>query len=68
VDDSEHFFHVKRMSRLTRALKAPLDEWEAEILQRVRLQFGDAQVRQVRAQLDEVFIEMVTSIDVFIEN
>jgi hypothetical protein len=68
VDDPRLFFHVKRMSRLTRALMAPLDEWEADILARVRLNFGDEQTRLVRLQLDEAFIELVTSIDVYIEN
>jgi hypothetical protein len=68
VDDTELFFHVKRMSRLTRALKAPLDEWEGDLLERVRLQFGDAQIRQIRQQLDEAFIELVTTIDFFVEN
>jgi hypothetical protein len=68
VDDPRLFFHVKRMSRLTRALKAPLDVWEAEVLQRVRLRFGEEQVRLVRAQLDQAFIELVTTIDIFIEN
>jgi hypothetical protein len=68
VDDAELFFHVKRMSRLTRALKAPLDEWEAEILQRVRRYFGEEQARLIRTQLDEMFIELATGIDIFIEN
>jgi len=68
VDDPELFFHAKRMSRLTRALKAPLDEWEADLLERVRLHFGDEHVRQVRMQLDEAFIELATTIDFFIEN
>jgi hypothetical protein len=68
VDDPRLFFHVKRMSRLTRALMAPLDEWEADILQRVRLNFGDGQARLVRLQLDEAFIELVTTIDLSIEN
>jgi hypothetical protein len=68
VDDPELFFHTKRMSRLTRALRAPLDEWEAGLLARVRQHFGDEHIRQVRMQLDEAFIELATTIDFFIEN
>ena len=49
-------------------MKAPLDEWEADLLERVRLHFGDEHVRQVRMQLDEAFIELATTIDFFIEN
>ncbi len=68
MDDAELFFHAKRMSRLTRALKAPLDQWEASILARVRERFGEEEARLVRAELDEAFIDLATSIDVFIEN
>jgi hypothetical protein len=68
VDDAELFFHSKRMSRLTRALKAPLDQWEGEILARIREEFGDGMAKRIRAELDEAFIELATSIDLSIEN
>ena len=68
MDDTELFLHIRRMSRLTRALKAPLDLWEEDFLKRIRRRFGDEGVGFVRAQLDEAFIEMVTSVDHGIEN
>ena len=63
MSDAELFHHIRRMSRLTRALQAPLDRWEAEVLQRVRAQFDESTARRVRLQLDEVFIELVITID-----
>jgi hypothetical protein len=68
VDDAELFLHMKRMSRLTRAMKAPLDTWEAEVLQRIRRRYGEACARVIRMQLDEAFIELVTTIDQGITN
>jgi hypothetical protein len=68
VDDTELFLHIHRMSRLTRALKAPLDLWEEDILKRIRRRFGNEGIGSVRVQLDEAFIEMVTSIGQGIEN
>ena len=56
------------MSRLTRALKAPLDAWEADVLRRTGESFGAGMVRAVRRQLDEAFIELVTSLDAGIRN
>jgi hypothetical protein len=56
------------MSRLTRALKAPLDQWEEDFLKRIRRHFGNEGVGSVRRQLDEAFIELVTSIGHGIEN
>jgi hypothetical protein len=68
VDDAELFLHMKRMSRLTRAIRAPLDVWEAELLQRIRLRYGEHYARLIRMQLDEAFIELVTTVDQGIEN
>ena len=68
MDDTELFLHIRRMSRLTRALKAPLDQWEEDFLKRIRRRFGNEGVGLVRVQLDEAFIELVTSIDQGIEN
>ena len=68
MDDTELFLHIRRMSRLTRALKAPLDQWEEDFLKRIRRRFGNEGVGLVRVQLDEAFIELVTSIDKGIEN
>jgi len=61
--DEEFFLHLNRMNRLTRALHAPLDAWEADVLRRTRESFGEAMVRHVRFQLDKAFIELVTMID-----
>lgn len=68
MDDTELFLHIRRMSRLTRALKAPLDQWEEDFLKRIRRHFGNEGVGSVRVQLDEAFIELVTSIGHGIEN
>ena len=68
MDDTELFLHIRRMTRLTRALKAPLDLWENDFLKRIRRRFGNEGVGSVRVQLDEAFIELVTSIDQGIEN
>ena len=68
MDDTDLFLHIRRMSRLTRALKAPLDQWEEDFLKRIRRRFGNEGVGSVRVQLDEAFIELVTSIDQGIEN
>ena len=68
MPDEEFFRHIHRMSRLTRALKAPLDAWEADVLRRTRESFGAAMVRAVRRHLDEAFIELVTNLDWGIRN
>ncbi len=56
------------MSRLTRALKAPLDVWEQEVVRRTLERFGDEIARAVRRHLDEAFIELVTNLDSGIRN
>jgi hypothetical protein len=66
--DEEFFRHIHRMSRLTRALKAPLDAWEADVLKRTAETFGSRIARAVRRHLDEAFIELVTSMDQGIRN
>jgi len=66
--DEEFFRHLHRMSRLTRALKAPLDAWEQEIVRRTRETFGGDVARAVRRHLDEAFIELVTNLDQGIRN
>ncbi|MGA2379343.1 MAG: hypothetical protein ABSG85_08550 [Spirochaetia bacterium] len=66
--DEEFFRHIHRMSRLTRALKAPLDAWEAEVLRRTTDNFGERMARAVRRHLDEAFIELVTGLDPGIRN
>jgi hypothetical protein len=68
MPDEEFFRHLNRMSRLTRALKAPLDAWEREILQRTQSIFGGELAKAVRRHLDEVFIELVTNLDQGIRN
>ncbi len=66
--DEEFFRHIHRMSRLTRALNAPLDAWEADVLKKTTESFGSRIARAVRRHLDEAFIEMVTSMDQGIRN
>lgn len=66
--DEEFFRHLHRMSRLTRALKAPLDAWEKEVVRRTHESFGDEIARAVRRHLDEAFIELVTNLDSGIRN
>jgi hypothetical protein len=66
--DEEFFRHIHRMSRLTRALKAPLDAWEADVLRRTTDTFGAQMARAVRRHLDEAFIELVTGLDQGIRN
>jgi hypothetical protein len=66
--DEEFFRHIHRMSRLTRALKAPLDAWEADVLRKTTENFGARIARAVRRHLDEAFIELVTSLDQGIRN
>ena len=66
--DEEFFRHLHRMSRLTRALKAPLDVWEQDIVRRTLERFGDETARAVRRHLDEAFIELVTNLDSGIRN
>jgi hypothetical protein len=68
LGDREFFRHLARMSRLTRALNAPLDAWAADIFRRARARDGDAAARAVRLQLHEAFIELVTTIDSGIRN
>lgn len=68
MSDKEFFRHLGRMSRLTRALNAPLDEWEAQTLRRTRERYGEASARAVRRLLDEVFLELVTTLDSGIRN
>ena len=66
--DEDFFRHIHRMSRLTRALQAPLDSWEAEVLKKTTESFGSRIARAVRRHLDEAFIEMVTGMDQGIRN
>ncbi len=66
--DEEFFRHIDRMSRLTRALQAPLDAWEKEIVRRTHEAFGGELARAVRRHLDEAFIELVTTLDRGIKN
>jgi len=66
--DEEFFRHIDRMSRLTRALQAPLDAWEEQILRKTRDAFGSSVARAVRRHLDEAFIELVTNLDRGIRN
>ena len=66
--DDEFFRHIDRMSRLTRALQAPLDAWEREIVRRTHATFGRDMARAVRRHLDEAFIELVTTLDRGIRN
>jgi hypothetical protein len=68
MGDGEFFRHLHRMSRLSRALNAPLDAWEAETLRRTRERYGESTVRAVRLLLDEAFIELVTTLDSGIKN
>jgi hypothetical protein len=68
MGDREFFRHLHRMSRLTRALQAPLDTWEAEILDRTRRRDGERVARAVRLLLHEAFIELVTTLDSGIKN
>ena len=66
--DEEFFRHLHRMNRLTRALQAPLDAWERDILMRTLRRFGSRTARGVRRHLDEAFIELVTNLDPGIRN
>ncbi|HTO21457.1 MAG TPA: hypothetical protein VMQ10_03195 [Spirochaetia bacterium] len=66
--DEEFFRHLHRMNRLTRALQAPLDAWERDIVLRTHRQFGGRTARAVRRHLDEAFIELVTTLDSGIRN
>ncbi len=68
MGDREFFRHLHRMSRLSRALNAPLDAWESGILDRIRDRYGERSARAVRRLLDEVFIELVTNLDSGIRN
>lgn len=68
MGDREFFRHLHRMSRLTWALKAPLDVWEAEVIRRTRERDGEAAARSVRLLLHEAYIELVTTLDSGIKN
>jgi DNA-binding GntR family transcriptional regulator len=68
MGDREFFRHLHRMSRLTRALYAPLDAWEADVLRRIRERDGEAAAQAVRLLLHEAFIELVTTLDSGIKN
>jgi hypothetical protein len=68
MGDREFFRHLHRMSRLTRALSAPLDVWEADIIRRTRARYGEAAAQAVRRLLNEAFIELVTTLDSGIKN
>ena len=68
MGDREFFRHLHRMSRLTRALNAPLDAWEADIVCQTRVRDGDATARAVRLLLHEAYIELVTTLDSGIRN
>ena len=66
--DEEFFRHLDRMSRLTRALNAPLDAWEKDTVRRTNEAFGRDMAKAVRRHLDEAFIELVTNLDRGIRN
>lgn len=68
MGDREFFRHLHRMSRLTRALQAPLDAWEADVVNRTRQRDGESAARAVRLLLHEAFIELVTTLDNGIKN
>jgi hypothetical protein len=68
MGDREFFRHLHRMSRLSRAMNAPLDAWEADVLRRTRERYGEASARAVRVLLDEAYIELVTTLDSGIKN
>jgi hypothetical protein len=68
MGEEEFFRHLHRMRRLNRALLAPLDLWEADVLRRTRESLGDAIARAVRRHLDEAFIELVVKMDGGIDN
>jgi DNA-binding GntR family transcriptional regulator len=68
VGDREFFRHMDRMTRLSRAMNAPLDAWGADIVRRTRARDGDAVARAVRLHLHEAFIELVTTLDNGIRN
>ncbi len=68
VGEEEFLRRLHRMQRLTRALLAPLDQWEAEVVRRTRERFGEATANAVRRHLDEAFIELVVTMDAGIRN
>ena len=68
MGDREFFRHLHRMNRLTRALQAPLDAWEADVVSRTRTRDGERAARAVRLLLHEAFIELVTTLDSSIKN
>ena len=68
VGDIEFFRHIHRMSRLSRALNAPLDAWEEQTVRRTLERDGARVAHAVRLLLDEAFIELVTTLDNGIRN
>ena len=68
MGDREFFRHLHRMNRLTRALRAPLDAWEADVVERTRARDGEGAARAVRLLLHEAYIELVTTLDSGIKN
>ncbi len=68
MGEEEFLRRLHRMRRLTRALLAPLDLWEADVLRRTRESFGDSVAEAVHRQLDEAFIELVVTMDSGIRN
>ncbi len=68
MGDREFFRHLHRMSRLTRALKAPLEVWEADVLRKTRERDGERTARAVRLLLHQAYIELVTTLDSGIKN
>ena len=68
VGEEEFLRRLHRMRKLTRALLAPLDQWEAEVVRRTRERFGEATANAVRRHLDEAFIELVVTMDAGIRN
>jgi hypothetical protein len=68
MGDHEFFRHLHRMSRLTRALNAPLEAWEEDILRRAREKDGEETARTMQRLLHEAFIELVTTLDSGIRN
>jgi hypothetical protein len=68
MGEEEFIRRLHRMRRLSRALLAPLDQWEAGVLRRTRESFGEAMAKAVRRHLDEAFIELVATLDSGIDN
>jgi len=68
LGEEEFLRRLHRMRKLSRAILAPLDQWEAEVVRRTRERFGEATANAVRRHLDEAFIELVVTMDAGIRN